>query len=119
MIAEDNNDDISVPSAPISPWRMYVIITLFSVGIIYILLGLFYRQLIQSKDLISKSNSQSETVVWLPPARGKIYDRNKVVLVENRVRWSVKADMMLLEGEIDREYKSLVKSERENLIVLK
>jgi penicillin-binding protein 2 len=85
---------------------------MITLGVIYIFIGLFYRQLIQSQDLINLANSQSETIVWRPPARGKILDRNEVVLVENRVRWSVKANMLALEGEIDKEYKSLVKAER-------
>jgi penicillin-binding protein 2 len=91
---------------------MYIIFTLFAVGFIYIFCGLFYRQLIQSKDLIDQANSQSETIVWRPPTRGLIVDRNDVHLVENRVRWSVKANLLTLEGEIDKEYKSLVKAEK-------
>lgn len=112
MSPDDTLNKISVPSAPISPWRMYVIFTIFAVGFIYIFCGLFYRQLIQSQDLIDQANSQSEIVVWRPPARGLIKDRNDVNLVENRVRWSVKANMLALEGEIDKEYRALVKTEK-------
>lgn len=112
MSPDDTLNKISVPSAPISPWRMYVIFTLLGLGIIYIFGGLFYRQLIQSKDLIDQANSQSEIVVWRPPARGIIVDRNDVPLVENRVRWSVKANLLSLEGEIDKEYRALVKAEK-------
>lgn len=92
MSPDESLDKISVPSAPISPWRMLVIFSMITLGVIYIFIGLFYRQLIQSQDLINLANSQSETIVWRPPARGKILDRNEVVLVENRVRWSVKAE---------------------------
>ncbi len=112
MSADDTLNKISVPSAPITPWRMYIIFSIFAVGFIYIFCGLFYRQLIQSKDLIDQANSQSETIVWRPPTRGLIVDRNDVHLVENRVRWSVKANLLALEGEIDKEYKSLVKAEK-------
>jgi penicillin-binding protein 2 len=98
---------------------MYIIFTLFAVGFIYIFCGLFYRQLIQSKDLIDQANSQSETIVWRPPTRGVIKDRNGVTLVENRVRWSVKANLLSLEGEIDKEYKSLVKAEKAKDNVIK
>ena len=112
MSPDDTLEKISVPSAPITPWRMYIIFTLFAVGFIYIFCGLFYRQLIQSKDLIDQANLQSETIVWRPPTRGKILDRNNVPLVENRVRWSVKANLLGLEGEIDREYRALVKAEK-------
>lgn len=118
MNPDDTLNKISVPSAPINPWRMIVIFSILALGVIYIFCGLFYRQLIQSQDLIDQSNSQSETVVWCPPARGFIKDRNGNNLVENRVRWSVKANLLALEGEIDKEYKSLVKAERakENII---
>ena len=112
MSPDDTLNKISVPSAPITPWRMYLIFTIFIVGFIYIFCGLFYRQLIQSQDLIDQANSQSEIVVWCPPARGFIKDRNGQNLVENRVRWSVKANLLSLEGEIDKEYRSLVKAEK-------
>jgi len=112
MSPDDTLNKISVPSAPITPWRMYIIFTIFAVGFIYIFCGLIYRQLIQSKDLIDQANSQSEVIVWRPPTRGVIKDRNGVTLVENRVRWSVKANLLSLEGEIDKEYKSLVKAEK-------
>jgi penicillin-binding protein 2 len=91
---------------------MYLIFTIFVVGFVYISCGLFYRQLIQSQDLIDRANSQSEIVVWCPPARGFIQDRNGDNLVENRVRWSVKANLLSLEGEINNEYRSLVKAEK-------
>ncbi len=113
MSPDDSLNKISVPSAPITPWRMYVIFTVFAVGFIYIFCGLFYRQLIQSQDLIDQANSQSEVIVWRPPARGKIMDRNGRTLVENRVRWSVKANLLSLEGEIDKEYRTLVKAEKD------
>ncbi|MEI7602032.1 MAG: penicillin-binding transpeptidase domain-containing protein [Opitutae bacterium] len=112
MSPDDTLNKISVPSAPITPWRMYLIFTVFAVGFIYIFCGLFYRQLIQSKDLIDQANSQSEVIVWRPPTRGLIKDRNEITLVENRVRWSVRANLLSLEGEIDKEYKSLVKAEK-------
>jgi penicillin-binding protein 2 len=112
MSQDDTLNKISVPSAPITPWRMYLIFTVFAVGFIYIFCGLVYRQLIQSKDLIDQANSQSEIIVWRPPSRGKIVDRNDVALVENRLRWSVKANLLVLEGEIDKEYKSLVRAEK-------
>jgi penicillin-binding protein 2 len=112
MSADDTLEKISVPSAPITPWRMYLIFTIFAAGFIYIFCGLFYRQLLQSKDLIDKANSQSETIVWRPPTRGLIQDRNEVTLVGNRLRWSVKANLLTLEGEIDREYRALVKAEK-------
>ncbi len=112
MSPDDTFEKISVPSAPITPWRMYLIFTLFAVGFIYIFFGLVYRQLIQSQDLIDKANLQSEVIVWRPPTRGKIIDRNEVVLVENRVRWSVKANLLTLESEIYKEYRALVKAEK-------
>ena len=51
-------------------------------------------------------------MVLRPPSRGLIYDRNGYVLVENRIRWSIKADLLALQPEIHRKYLALIKAER-------
>lgn len=114
MSPDESLNKISLPSAPIAPWRMLSISAVFAVGLIYISLGLFYRQMIQSNELMLQSKSQGEIIVWRQPMRGKILDRNGVLLVDNRIRWSVKADLLLLEDEIDHEYKAVVKTEKAN-----
>lgn len=103
----------SAPSDPISAWRLRVIFFFFCAGFVYVAVGLSYRQLVQSVSLTEKSDNQGQRVVILPPSRGKIFDRNGYVLVDNRVRWSVKADLLALQPEFRKEYLALLQKEKE------
>lgn len=103
----------SAPSDPISAWRLRAIFFFFCAGFVYVAVGLSYRQLVQSVSLTEKSDNQGQRVVILPPSRGKIFDRNGYVLVDNRVRWSVKADLLALQPEFRKEYLALLKKEKE------
>lgn len=102
----------SAPSDPISAWRLRAIFFFFSAGFIYVAVGLGYRQLAQNDFLTSQSDNQSRRVVIRPPSRGKIFDRNGYVLVDNRVRWSVKADLLALQPEFRKEYLDLLNKEK-------
>jgi penicillin-binding protein 2 len=101
-------ENTSLPSAPLNSWRILVLAGIFLTGFAYVVIGLFYRQVFQSNDLVRDAESQSQRIVIRPPARGIIYDRNKQPLVENRVRWRVKADLMVLQPEIRKEYLKLL-----------
>jgi len=101
-----------LPSTPVEKLRLYGVFFLFSAGFLYVLAGLAYRQLIQTGDLKEQSDSQSRRVVMRPPARGRIFDRNGFVLVDNRARWSVKADLAALQKEFRAEYLRLVAAEK-------
>ena len=101
-----------LPSTPIDKLRLYAVFGLFSLGFLYVVGGLAYRQLIQSGDLKEQSDNQSRRIVLLPPARGRIYDRNGFVLVDNRARWTVKADLAALQKEFRSEYLRLLAAER-------
>ena len=103
----------SAPSDPISAWRLRAIFFFFCAGFVYVAVGLSYRQLVQNVSLTEKSDNQGQRVVILPPSRGKIFDRNGYVLVDNRVRWSVKADLLALQPEFRKEYLALLKKEKE------
>ncbi|MEY3830103.1 MAG: Stage sporulation protein [Verrucomicrobiota bacterium] len=102
----------SAPSDPISAWRLRAIFFFFSAGFIYVAVGLGYRQLAQNDFLTNQSDNQSRRVVIRPPSRGKIFDRNGYVLVDNRVRWSVKADLLALQPEFRKEYLDLLNKEK-------
>jgi penicillin-binding protein 2 len=102
----------ALPSSPIAKARLYLVFTMFAVGFIYVALGLAFRQLWQSGDLKAQYETQSRRVVLRPPSRGVVYDRNGYVLVENRIRWTIKADLLALQPEIHRRYLWLIKSER-------
>ena len=103
----------SAPSDPISAWRLRAVFFFFCAGFVYVAVGLSYRQLVQNESLTKNSDNQGQRVVILPPSRGKIYDRNGYVLVDNRVRWSVKADLLALQPEFRKEYLALLKKEKE------
>lgn len=102
----------ALPSSPIAKTRLYLVFTMFAFGFIYVALGLAFRQLWQSGDLKAQYETQSRRVVLRPPSRGVVYDRNGYVLVENRIRWTIKADLLALQPEIHRRYLWLIKSER-------
>jgi penicillin-binding protein 2 len=102
----------SAPSDPISAWRLRAVFFFFCAGFIYVAVGLGYRQLVQNDHLTSQSDNQSRRVVIRPPSRGKIFDRHGYVLVDNRVRWSVKADLWALQPEFRKEYLDLLNKEK-------
>lgn len=104
--------DTSAPSDRLNPWRILFVFFFFLAGFVYVALGLGYRQLFQSEGLKSQSDTQSQRIVIQPPSRGKIFDRHGYLLVDNRVRWSVKADLWALQPEFRKEYLRLLASER-------
>ncbi len=101
-----------LPSTPVEKLRLYAVFGLFFTGFLYVAGGLAYRQLVQSNDLKEQADNQSRRIVLRPPARGRIYDRNGFVLVDNRARWSVKADLAALQKEFRAEYLRLLAAER-------
>ena len=100
---KESSDTRVLPSTPVEKLRLYGVFFFFAVGFLYVLFGLGYRQLVQSTDLKEQSDSQSRRVVLRPPARGRIYDRNGFPLVDNRARWSVKADLAALQAQIAKD----------------
>ena len=102
----------ALPSTPVERFRLYFVFFVFLTGFLYVIGGLIFRQLIQSSDLKEQSDTQSRRVVLRPPARGRIYDRNGFPLVDNRARWSVKADLASLQKEFRAEYLRLLAAEK-------
>ena len=105
-------DSKVLPSTPVDRLRLYGVFFLFALGFLYVIAGLAYRQLIQSNDLKEQSESQSRRIVLRPPARGRIYDRNGFILVDNRARWGVKADLAAMQKEFRAEYLRLLAAEK-------
>jgi penicillin-binding protein 2 len=102
----------ALPSTPVERFRLYFVFFVFLTGFLYVIGGLIFRQLIQSSDLKEQSDTQSRRVVLRPPARGRIYDRNGFPLVDNRARWSVKADLASLQKDFRAEYLRLLAAEK-------
>ena len=109
---KESSDTRVLPSTPVDRLRLYGVFFFFFTGFLYVIGGLVYRQLIQSNDLKEQSDTQSRRVVLRPPARGRIYDRNGFPLVDNRARWSVKADLASLQKEFRAEYLRLLAAEK-------
>ncbi len=109
---KDKTDRHVLPSTPVERLRLYGVFAVFLAGFLYVAGGLAYRQLLQSGDLKEQSNSQSQRVILRPPARGRIYDRNGYALVDNRARWSVKADLSALQKEFRAEYLRMLAAEK-------
>ena len=109
---KESSDTHVLPSTPVDRLRLFGVFFLFFAGFLYVIGGLVYRQLIQSNDLKELSDTQSRRVVLRPPARGRIYDRNGFPLVDNRARWSVKADLASLQKEFRAEYLRLLAAEK-------
>ena len=109
---KESSENRALPSTPVERIRLYVVFFVFLTGFLYVIGGLVFRQLIQSSDLKVQSDTQSRRVVLRPPARGRIYDRNGFPLVDNRARWSVKADLASLQKEFRAEYLRLLAAEK-------
>jgi len=109
---KESSDTRVLPSTPVERLRLYGVFFFFAAGFLYVVGGLAFRQLVQSSDLKEQSDTQSRRVVLRPPARGRIYDRNGFPLVDNRARWSVKADLASLQKEFRAEYLRLLAAEK-------
>lgn len=109
---KESSENRALPSTPVERFRLYFVFFVFLTGFLYVIGGLIFRQLIQSSDLKEQSDTQSRRVVLRPPARGRIYDRNGFPLVDNRARWSVKADLASLQKDFRAEYLRLLAAEK-------
>jgi penicillin-binding protein 2 len=91
-------------------------------GLLLVLVGgLAYRQLLKTGLYNERERLQNQRRVIVPGPRGNIYDRNGVLLVRNRPRFSVVLNLAELRGEfrgeykkIERNYSKMEKGERPN-----
>ncbi|HTD66837.1 MAG TPA: penicillin-binding transpeptidase domain-containing protein [Candidatus Limnocylindria bacterium] len=58
-------------------------------GIVVLLTGLWWVQVVRSRHFVEDQRTQSYRTVRVPAPRGKIFDRNGVVLAENRPTYNV------------------------------
>ncbi|MDR0679474.1 MAG: hypothetical protein LBF42_00290 [Puniceicoccales bacterium] len=71
---------------------------------LYLFGGLFFRQIVQNSHFQQKSRQQSIRRITFPAVRGKIYDRNGNILVENRPIFSLDLHLDELREEFHREF---------------
>jgi penicillin-binding protein 2 len=87
-----------------------VAIVIFA-GLAVLLAGLWWVQIVSSREYQANLETQSFRTVRIPAVRGKIQDRNGVVLAENRPTYNVSLYLEELSRTFDEEFKR----ERTNL----
>ncbi len=91
------------------------------VGLFILLAGLWYLQVVRTKSYVESQKSQSIRKVRLPALRGKICDRNRQVLAENRACYNVNMYLEELSGPFQEDFRQakgqrkLSRAEREAL----
>ncbi len=72
-----------------APWRFFLLFLAIMTGLIVLVVAMAFRQLIQGEEWTSEMAQSSTRVVKLLAPRGRILDRNGVVLVDNRPNYNV------------------------------
>lgn len=73
-------------------------------GLLVLLAGLWWVQVVSAREYQANLETQSYRTVRIPAVRGKILDRNGVVLAENRPTYNVSLYLGELRGQFQREY---------------
>jgi penicillin-binding protein 2 len=79
---------------------------------------MYYLQVIQHEDYITKSEENSIKILPLPPTRGLIYDRNGVLLAENRISYSLEIIPEKLTEKLDHildQLKNIITIEKSDI----
>src|SRR5438045_3613805 len=82
------------------------------VGLGVLLAGLWWVQIVSAKDFQAHFEMQSFRTVRKPAVRGKILDRNGIVLAENRATYNVSLYLEELRKDFDAAYSNKVASAR-------
>ncbi|MBR5622918.1 MAG: peptidoglycan glycosyltransferase [Opitutales bacterium] len=96
----------------VAPIRIAVVGVFFVFTFLFLLAGLARLQIFESDEYSSEHRQQSRRIVMTPAPRGEIRDRNGNIIVANRARFSVVADLSLLRDEIDAAYVNAVRKAR-------
>lgn len=96
----------------VAPVRIAVVGVFFVLIFLFLASGLAKLQIFESDEYSSEHRQQSRRIVMIPAPRGEVRDRNGNVIVANRARFSVVADLSLLRDEIDVAYVSAVRKAR-------
>ncbi|MCS7336723.1 MAG: penicillin-binding transpeptidase domain-containing protein [Verrucomicrobiae bacterium] len=93
--------------------RLLGMLMLFGLGILMI--GLWWIQIVSADEYRAKVQTQSFRTVRIPPVRGKILDRNRLVLADNRPAYNINLYLEELRDAFQAAYKAEVQSFRERL----
>ncbi len=108
---------ILAPPESRSLWRFYFLGACIAAALCVLLAALCYRQLIQGEEWTEQMAQSTTRVVCSPAPRGKILDRNGVVLVDNRPSYNVA--LYLDEFGAGRNKKKLLSRVRESVNTLR
>ncbi len=93
--------------------RLITMIVLGGLGIL--LAGLWWVQVVSSRDYQTNLETQSFRTVRIPAVRGQILDRNGAVLAENRPRYNISLYLEELRKEFDAQFTKEALAAREAL----
>ncbi|MBI3878895.1 MAG: hypothetical protein HY301_02380 [Verrucomicrobia bacterium] len=77
-------------------------------GLLLLAGGLWFHQVIASRRYVERLNSQSFRTIRVPAIRGKILDRNGIVLAENRASYNVNLYLNDLRPSFRKKYDDLL-----------
>lgn len=101
----------------ISPVRVFIIGVAIVGVFLYLLAGLFVRQIVQGPDYRRDDERQSYRYVTVPAPRGDILDRNGEIIASSEPRYSVVIDLGTLREEFSDETRKSIREalrERKN-----
>ncbi|HOX59200.1 MAG TPA: penicillin-binding transpeptidase domain-containing protein [Candidatus Paceibacterota bacterium] len=82
--------------------RLLAFVVLCAMGVL--LIGLWWVQVVSARDYQANLQTQSFRTVRIPAVRGRILDRNGVVLAENRPTYNISLYLEELRGAFDATY---------------
>src|SRR5437899_10437947 len=82
--------------------RLRMVAALFVGGLVVLLAGLWWVQIVSARDYQANLEMQSFRTVRIPALRGKIMDRNGTVLAENRATYNISLYLDELRKDFDR-----------------
>lgn len=89
------------------------ILFLFFLGVIVFLIsGLFYRQIIQHTLFLQKEAYQNQRRMIIPAPRGHILDRNGKIVVQNKPIFNLQLFLDDIRQEVRQEYLSLIRQKK-------
>src|SRR5258706_11163833 len=94
--------------------QLRIIATVMLAGMGVLLTGLWYIQVVSADRYRADVQDQSFRVIRVPALRGKILDRNRIPLAENRPSYNVNLYLEELRRNFRTEYVQHVKKEYTN-----
>ncbi|HEY2329513.1 MAG TPA: hypothetical protein VGI63_06840, partial [Verrucomicrobiae bacterium] len=92
--------------------QLRLVAVLLAAGLFILLAGLWWVQVVSSREYQNHLETQAYRTIRLPAVRGKILDREGRVLAENRPRYNLSLYLDDLHPQFDTAYGELLKSAR-------